>query len=91
MSDQRQPTRSWNHPLAKGLPLVRRAICSQTMAMIFGSYITCFQCSRDLTNAEVAPLTARRTLKSHQADCHEQLQALRRAPITRKHGPHPAA
>ena len=31
---------------------------------LFGSYITCFQCSRDLNEGEVTVLTARHTLKA---------------------------
>ena len=47
----------------KGCPWCGGDLFSDTD--LFGSYITCFQCSRDLNEAEVAALTARRTLKAH--------------------------
>ena len=46
----------------KGCPWCGGDLFSDTD--MFGSYITCFQCSRDLNEAEVAVLTARRTLKA---------------------------
>ncbi len=47
----------------KGCPWCGGDLFSDTD--LFGSYITCFQCSRDLNEAEVAALTSRRTLKAH--------------------------
>lgn len=45
----------------KGCPWCGGDLFSDTD--LFGSYITCFQCSRDLNEAEVAALTANRSLR----------------------------
>ena len=45
----------------KGCPWCGGDLFSDTD--LFGSYITCFQCSRDLNEAEVASLLSRRTVK----------------------------
>ncbi len=45
----------------KGCPRCGGDLFSDTD--LFGPYITCFQCSRDLNEADVAALIPRRTLK----------------------------
>ena len=46
----------------KGCPWCGGDLFSDTD--MFGSYITCFQCSRDLNDADVAALQSRRTEKT---------------------------
>ena len=54
----------------KGCPWCGGDLFSDTD--MFGSYITCFQCSRDLNEAEVAALAARRTIKARTSPAATQ-------------------